>query len=113
MNLVSPLLTDFENEKLVRADVVHLDQLFVKAQEAHDVYLKALDDVDEIKLALEWFGTRDKDVLQLKQRIIGFLNEAEKLRGGFLDSDSVKSKSSRHLRHSLFPVTSAKLKVRG
>ena len=113
MNLVSPLLTDFENEKLVRADVVHLDQLFVKAQETHDAYLKALDDDDEIKLALEWFGTLHKDVLQLKQRIIGFLNEAEKLRGGFLDSDSVKSKSSRHLRHSLFPVTSAKLKVRG
>ena len=113
MNLVSPLLTDFENEKLVRADFVLLDQLFVKAQEVHDAYLKALDDDDESKLALEWFGTRDKDVLQLKQRIIGFLNEAEKLRGGFLDSDSVKSKSSRHVRHSLFPVTSAKLEVRG
>ena len=67
MNLVSPLLTDFENDKLVRADVVLLDQLFVKAQEAHDAYLKALDD-DEIKLALVWFGTRDKDVLQLKQK---------------------------------------------
>ena len=115
MNLISPFLTDFENEKQVRTVVVHLDQLFVKVQEAHNAYLKALDDDDddEIKLALEWFGTRDKDVLQLKQRIIGFLNEEEKLRGGFLDSDSVKSKSSRHLRHSLFPVTSAKLEVRG
>ena len=50
MNLVSPLLTDFENEKLVRADVVHLDQL-------HDAYLKALDDDDdEIKLPLEWLA---------------------------------------------------------
>ena len=94
---------DFENEKQVRANVVHLDQLFVKAREAHDPYLKALDDD-------EWFSTRDKDVLQTKQRIIGFLNDAEKLRG---DSDSVKSKSSRHLRHSLFPVSSAKLEVRG
>ena len=49
MNLVSPLLTDFENEKQVRKEVVHLDQLFVKGQEAHDAYLKALDDDDEIK----------------------------------------------------------------
>ena len=66
MNLISPLLTDFENEKQVRTEVVHLDQLFVKVQEAHDAYLKASDDDDEIKLALEWFGTREKDVLQLK-----------------------------------------------
>ncbi|CAH3172594.1 unnamed protein product, partial [Porites lobata] len=36
MNLISPLLTDFENEKQV-------------LQEAHDAYLKALDDDDEIK----------------------------------------------------------------
>ena len=100
------MLTDFENEKQLRADVLHLNQLFVKAQEAHDAYLKALDDD-------EWFSTRDKDVLQLKQRIVGFLNDAEKLRGGFLDSDSVKSKSSRHLRHSLIPVSSTKLEVRG
>ena len=66
MNLISPLLTDFENEKQVRTEVVHLDQLFVKVPEAHDAYLKASDDDDEIKLALEWFGTREKDVLQLK-----------------------------------------------
>ena len=66
MNLISPLLTDFENEKQVRMEVVHLDQLFVKVPEAHDAYLKASDDDDEIKLALEWFGTREKDVLQLK-----------------------------------------------
>ena len=66
MHLISPLLTDFENEKQVRTEVVHLDQLFVKVQEAHDVHLKALDDDGEIKVALEWFGTRGKDVLQLK-----------------------------------------------
>ena len=111
MNLVSPLLTDFENEKQVRTEVVHLDQLFVKVQEAHDAYLKALDDDDEIKLALEWFGTRDKDVLQLKQRIIGFLDDADKLRGGLRDTHSVKSKSSRRSRHSLSSVTSARLKL--
>ena len=111
INLVSPLLTDFENEKQVRTEVVHLDQLFVKVQEAHDAYLKALDDDDEIKLALEWFGTRDKDVLQLKQRIIGFLDDADKLRGGLRDTHSVKSKSSRRSRHSLSSATSARLKL--
>ena len=111
MNVISPLLTDFENEKQVRTEVVHLDQLFVKVQEAHDAYLKALDDDDEIKLALEWFGTRDKDVLQLKQRIIGFLDDADKLRGGLRDTHSVKSKSSRRSRHSLSSVTSARLKL--
>lgn len=111
INLVSPLLTDFENEKQVRTEVVHLDQLFVKVQEAHDAYLKALDDDDEIKLALEWFGTRDKDVLQLKQRIIGFLDDADKLRGGLRDTHSVKSKSSRRSRHSLSSATSARLRL--
>ena len=32
MNLISPLLTDFENEKQVRTEVVHLDQLFFKCK---------------------------------------------------------------------------------
>ena len=104
MNLISTLLTDLENEKQVRTEVVHLDQLFVKVQEAHDAYLKASDDDDEIKLALEWFGTRDKDVLRVKQRITGFLNDADKLRGGLRDTHSVKCKSSRHSRHSLSSV---------
>ena len=48
-------------------------------QEAHDAYLKVLDDDDEFKLALERFGTRDRDVLQLKQRIIGSLNDADQI----------------------------------
>ena len=110
MNLVSPLFTDFENEKQVRTEVVHLDQLFVKVQEAHDAYLKALDDDDEIKLALERFDTRNKDMLQLKQRIIGSFNDADKLTGGLRDTHSVKSKSSRRSRRSLSSVTSAKLR---
>ena len=81
-------------------------------QEAHDAYLKALDDDDdEIKLALEWFDTRDKDVLQLKQGIIGFRNDAERLYGGLRDTQSVKSKSFCHPRHYLSSVTSAKLKL--
>ena len=86
-------------------------------QEAHDAYLKALDDDDddddddEIKLALEWFDTRDKDLLQLKQGIIGFLNDAERLYGGLRDTQSVKSKSFCHPRHYLSPVSSAKLKL--
>ena len=111
INLISPLLTDFENEKQVRTKVVDLDQLFVKVQEAHDAHLKALDDDDKIKLALEWFGTRDKGALQLTQRIIGFLNDADKLRGGLRDTHSVKSKSSRRSSNSLSSVTSAKLKL--
>ena len=110
MNLISPLLTDFENEKQVRTEVVHLDQLF-KVQETHDAYLKALDDDDEIKLTFEWFGTRNKDVLQLKQRIVGFLNDADKLGGDLRDTHSVKSKSSRRSRRSLSSVSSAKLKL--
>ena len=111
MNLISPLLRDFENEKQVGTEVVHLDQLFVKVQEAYDAYFKALDDDDEIKSALERFGTRDKDVLRIKQRIISFLNDADKLRGGLRDTHSVKSKLSRHSRRSLSSVTSAKLKL--
>ena len=99
MNLISTLLTDLENEKQVRTEVVHLDQLFVKVPEAHDAYLKASDDDDEIK-----FSTRDKDVLRVKQRITGFLNDADKLRGGLSDTHSVKCKSSRHSRHSLSSV---------
>ena len=42
INIILPLLADFENEKQVRMEVVQLDQLFVKMQEAHDTYLKAL-----------------------------------------------------------------------
>ena len=84
-------------------------------QEAHDAYLKALDDDDddddEIKLALEWFDTRDKDVVQLKQGIIGFLNDAERLYGGLRDTQSVKSESFCHPRHYLSPVSSVKLKL--
>ena len=53
MNLISTLLTDLENEKQVRTEVVHLDQLFFQVQEVHDAYLKALHDDDGIKLALE------------------------------------------------------------
>ena len=40
-----------ENEKQVRIEVVLLDQLFVKMQEVHAMYLSALDDESEIELA--------------------------------------------------------------
>ena len=77
------------------------------SQEMHDANLKVLDDDDEIKLAFEWFGPRNKDVLRIKQRIIGsVLNDADKLRGGLRDTHSVKCKSSRRSRHSLSSVTS-------
>ena len=34
MNIISPLLADFENEKQVPTEVVKLNKLFVKMQEA-------------------------------------------------------------------------------
>ena len=49
INVILPLLADFENEKQVRIEVVLLDQLFVKMQEVHDMYLSALDDESEIE----------------------------------------------------------------
>ena len=36
INVISPLLADFENEKQVRLEVVLLDQMFVKMLVAHD-----------------------------------------------------------------------------
>ena len=35
INVILALLTDFENEKQVRIEVVQLDQQFVKMQEVH------------------------------------------------------------------------------
>ena len=49
INVILPLLADFENEKQVSIEVVLLDQLFVKMQEVHDMYLSALDDESEIE----------------------------------------------------------------
>ena len=74
INIISPLLADFENEKQVRIEVVLLDQLFVKMQEVHDMYLSALDDESEIELAHQWYDTRDKDVFRSKQRISDYLH---------------------------------------
>ena len=47
-NVILLLLADFENEKQVHIEVVQLDQLFIKMQEVHDMYLSALDDESEI-----------------------------------------------------------------
>lgn len=41
-------------------EVVKLDKLFVKIQEAHEMYLRPLDDDGEIQLAQEWYNGRDK-----------------------------------------------------
>ena len=60
MNIISPVLADFEDEKQAPSEVVQLDKLFVKMQEAHDMYLRALDDDGEIKLAQQWYNSRDK-----------------------------------------------------
>ena len=35
-------------------------ELFVKMQEAHHRYLRALDDDGEIKLPQQWYNSRDK-----------------------------------------------------
>lgn len=96
INVILPFLADFENEKQVRIEVVQLDQLFVKMQEVHDIYISALDDESEIELARQWYYTRNKDVLRSKQRINEYLHDAKKLRSGLHDRKSVKSKSSRH-----------------
>ena len=110
-NLILPLLADFENEKQVRIEVVQLDELFVKMQEVHNMYLNALDDESEIELAHQWFDTRDKDVFQSKQRINDYLHEAKKLRSGLHDTSSVKSKSSRQSKGSHSSLSSAKLRL--
>ena len=85
------MLADFENEKQVRIEVVQLDQLFLKMQEAHDMYLNALDDDNEIELTHQWYDTRDNDV-RPKQRIIDFLHEVKKLRSCLRDTSSVNLK---------------------
>ena len=56
------MLADFENEKQVHIEVVQLDQLFLKMQEAHDMYLNVLDDDNETELTHQWYDTRDNDV---------------------------------------------------
>ena len=111
INVILPSLTDFENEKQVRIEVVLLDQLFVKMQEVHDMYLSALDDESDFELAHQWYDTRDKDVFRSKQRINEYLHEARKLRGGLHDTSSVKSKSSHHSKGS-HCSSSAKLRLK-
>ena len=110
INVILPLLADFENEKQVCIEVVLLDQLFVKMQEVHDMYFSALDDESEIELAHQWYDTRDKDVFRSKQRINDYLHEARKLRSGLHGTSSVKSKSSRHSKSS-HSSSSAKLRL--
>ena len=98
INVILRLLADFENEKQVRIEVVQLDQLLVKMQEVHDMYLTSLDDESEIELARQWYDTRDKDVLRSKQRINDYLHDAKKLCSGLHDTNSVKSESSTKLK---------------
>ena len=95
----------------MRIEVVQLEQLFVKMQEALHMYLKALDDDNGIKLAHQSYGTRDKDVFRSKQIIIDFLHEVKKLRSGLRETSSVKSKSFRHSKRCISSSSSAKLKL--
>ena len=111
INVISPLLADFENEKQVRIEAVRLDQLFAKMQEVHDMYLNALDNESEIELARHWYDTHDEDVFRSKQKINDYLHEAKKFRSGLHDTSSVKSKSSRHSKGSHSSSSSAKLRL--
>ena len=110
INIILPLLADFEDEKKVCIEGVQLDQLFVKMQEVDDMYLSALHDKSEIELARQLFDTRDKDVLQSKQRINDYLHDA-KLCSGLHDTNSVKSKSSLHSKGSHSSSSSTKLRL--
>ena len=84
----------------MRIEFVLLDQLFMKMQDVHDMYLSALDEGSKIELARQWYDARDKDVFRSKQRINDYLHEAENLRSGLHDTRFVKSKSSRHSKGS-------------
>ena len=96
INVILPLLADFENEKQVRIEVVQLDQLFVKMHEVHDMYLSALDDESEVELARQWYDTRYKDVPRSKQKISDYLHDAKKLHNGLHDTNSVTSLKGTH-----------------
>ena len=106
INIILPLLADFEDEKKVRIEGVQLDQLFVKMQGVDDMYLSALHDKSEIELARQLFDTRDKDVLRSKQRINDYLHDAKKLCSGLHDTNSVTSLKGSHSSSS-----STKLRV--
>ena len=94
------MLEDLEDEKQVRIEVVQLDQLFMKMQDVHDMYLSALDEGSKVEMARQWYDAGDKNVFRSKQRINDYLHEAENLRSGLHDTSSVKSKSSRHSKGS-------------
>ena len=49
INIIPPLLADFESEKQVPTEVEQFDKLLVKMQEAHDMYLSCPNDDGEIK----------------------------------------------------------------
>ena len=55
INIIPPLLADFESEKQVPTEVEQFDKLLVKMQEAHDMYLSCPNDDGEIKWAQQWY----------------------------------------------------------
>ena len=55
INIISPLLADFESEKQVPTEVKWFDKLLVKIQGAHDMYLSCPNDDGEIKWAQQWY----------------------------------------------------------
>ena len=55
INIISPLLADFESEKQVPTEVKWFDKLLVKIQGAYDMYLSCPNDDGEIKWAQQWY----------------------------------------------------------
>ena len=68
INIISPLLADFESEKQVPTEVEKFDKLLVKIQEAPDMYLSFQNDDGEIKWAQKWYTSRDEVCVSIKAK---------------------------------------------
>ena len=68
INIISPLLADFESKKQVPTEVEQFDKLLVKMQEAHDMYISCPYDDGEIKLAQQWYKSRDRVCISIKAK---------------------------------------------
>ena len=99
INKIKPLLSSFSNQKLVRMKVKELDELFALMHGISQNYLSALDDVNEIRQATEWFDKHDKEVFTFKQSIVDYLHQAKEYLNEEFSRSSLKSKYS-HSRRS-------------
>jgi hypothetical protein len=99
INKIKPLLSSFSNQKLVRMKVKEVDELFALMHGISQNYLSALDDVNEIRQATEWFDKHDKEVFTFKQSIVDYLHQAKEYLNEEFSRSSLKSKYS-HSRRS-------------